>query len=131
MFRIRSFVLVLVALVLSGSTAWAGSNVWAHGFPKTAKNGDILIKGTATADSGFTLGKTGTAVVWPAGKKGGVITSFSITVNTTTGAWSANLTGLSQNTSYVIVVQVPETMGSTTQTIASPPRTREVDRDDD
>jgi hypothetical protein len=125
MFRIRSLALGLVVLMLFGSAVSAASNVWARGYPKTLKSGGIAIKGTATADAGFTLGKTGTAIVWPAGKHGGVVTSFSVTVDPTTGAWSATLTGLRPEVHYEIVVQVTQTMGSTTQTIATPPKLKE------
>src|SRR5262249_31491612 len=100
----RALALALGALLLVGSSVLAATNTWAPGFP-TIKGGVIKIKGTATADSGFTLGNKGTAVAWPAGRKGGVVTSFSINVDTTTGQWSADLTGLAANTRYVIVVQ--------------------------
>ena len=121
MFRIRAHALALGALLLFGSSVSAATNTWARGFP-TIKAGVIKIKGTATADSGFTLGSKGTAIAWPAGRRGGVVTSFSITVDTKTGQWSADLTGLKADTRYVIVVQVTQTKGSTTQTIATPPR---------
>src|SRR5262249_26175801 len=114
------------ALLLFGSFVSAATNVWARGFPKV-KAGVIKIKGTATADSGFTLGSKGTAIAWPAGRKGGIVTSFSITVDTKTGAWSADLTGLAADTRYVIVVQATRTKGSTTQTIATTPKSREVE----
>ena len=132
MFRIRSLALVLGALVLSAATVSAATNIWAHGFPKVLPSGDIAIKGTATADAGFTLGKTGTAVVWPAGRKGGVVTSFTtVTVDPKTGAWNATLTGLAREVHYVIVVQVTQTKGTTTQTIATPPKFREIEIEDD
>lgn len=129
MFRIRALALALAGLLLIGSSVSAATNIWAEDFPRT-RAGVIKIKGTATADSGFTLGKTGTAVVWPAGRRGGIVSSFSITVDTTTGQWSADLTGLNANTNYVVVVQVTQTKGTTTQTIATPPRSSRDDDDD-
>jgi len=63
MFRMRAPALALGALLLVGTSVSAATNTWAPGFPKV-KAGVIKIKGTATADAGFTLGKTGTAVVW-------------------------------------------------------------------
>lgn len=131
MFRIRSVAMSLMVFLVFASIASAATNVWAHGFPKRQKNGDILVKGTATADKGFTLGKTGTAIVWPAGNKGGVVTSFPVTVDPTTGVWSATLTGLPRGVNLEIVVQVTQTMGTTTQTIATPPKTRGHGDDDD
>jgi hypothetical protein len=115
------------------SISLAASNVWAPGFPKRQKNGDILVKGTATADKGSTLGKTGTAIVWPAGHKGGVVTSFPVTVDPTTGNWTGTLTGLQRNVNYEIVVQVSQTAstpGATPQTIATQPKTRGHGDDD-
>jgi hypothetical protein len=129
MFRMRAPALALGALLLVGTSVSAATNTWAPGFPKV-KAGVIKIKGTATADAGFTLGKTGTAVVWPAGRHGGIVTTFSITVDPTTGQWSADLTGLKAEIHYVIVVQVTQTKGSTTQTIATPPKSREIEDDD-
>jgi hypothetical protein len=128
MFRIRSLALGLVVFLLVGPAVSAASNVWAHGFPKTLRSGGIAIQGTATADAGFTLGKTGTAIVWPAGRKGGVVTSFTVTVDPATGVWSGTLTGLRPEVHYEIVVQVTQTMGSTTQTIATEPKRRENEK---
>jgi hypothetical protein len=129
MFRIRSVALALAALLLIGSSVSAASNVWAHGYPK-AKGTVIKIKGTATPDTGFTLGANGTAIVWPAGEKGGVVTTFPITVDPKTGQWSADLSGLKVDTNYEFVVQATQTMGTTTQTIATPPKSRRFDGDD-
>jgi hypothetical protein len=129
MFRFCAPALTLVALLIVDSSVSAATNVWAPGFPKTVA-GVIKVKGKATADTGFTLGSKGTAIAWPAGRNGGVVTSFSITVDPTTGQWSGDLKGLKADTTYVIVVQVTQTKGTTTQTIATPPRTREVEDDD-
>jgi len=129
MFCIRTLALILGTLLLIDSSVSAATNIWAPGFP-TVKAGVIKVKGTATADAGFTLGSKGTAIAWPAGRKGGVVTSFSITVDPKTGQWSGDLTGLKADTSFVIVVQVTQTKGATTQTIATPPRSREVEDDD-
>lgn len=131
MFRFRSIALSLIAFLLFSSFALAASNTWAPGFPKRQRNGDILVKGTAKADTGFTLGKTGTAIVWPAGHHGGVVTSFPVTVDPTTGIWTGTLTGLKKGVNYEIVVQVTQTMGTTTQTIATQPKTRGHGDDDD
>jgi hypothetical protein len=141
MFRMRTFVLVLGVLVLLSPNLFAGTNQWAEGYPKRASNGDILVKGTATADSTFTLTTgtgTGTAVVWPAGRKGGNIITFTNAVDVNCdGTWSATLTGmgLDPKVRYVVVVQITET-GSccATNTIATPPnvtRGREDDQGDD
>jgi hypothetical protein len=126
MFHIRSLALALAVLLVFAASVSAATNTWAHGFPKT-KAGVIKIKGTATADKGFTLGKTGTATVWPAGRHGGVVTSFPITVDPATGNWSADLSGLKAETHYVIVVQVSQTMAAVTQIIATTPKSTEVE----
>jgi hypothetical protein len=128
MFRIRTFALVLAVFALSASVLSAASNVWAHGFPKTVRAGGIMVKGTATADTGFTLGAKGSASVWPAGHKGGVVQSFDVTVDPKTGIWSASLTGLSAEKNYEIVVQVPQTKGTTTQQIATQPKVAENEK---
>jgi hypothetical protein len=129
MSRARIPALALCAVLLVGTTVLGATNTFAHGYPKT-KAGVTTVKGTATPDTGFTLGNKGTAVVWPAGRHGGVVTSFPITVDPTSGAWSADLTGLPARGNFVIVVQVTQTKGTTTQTIASPPKTRENEDED-
>jgi hypothetical protein len=123
MFSLRAPALAVGALLLFGSSVSAATNTWAHGFPK-ASGGVIKIKGTAVADAGNTLGTKGTAIAWPAGRHGGVVTSFSITVDSK-GNWSADLKGLKADTHYVIVVQVPQTKDKTTEIIATPPKTTE------
>jgi len=133
MFRVRTLALVLGVLVLFSPNLFAGTNVWAENYPKRTKTGDILIQGVATADACNTLGATGTALVWPAGRKGGIVTTTSITVNTCNGTWSATITGLDPKIQYVVVVQVTETGScacAVTNTIATQPRLARA-RDDD
>jgi hypothetical protein len=145
MFRIRTLVLVLGVLVLLSPSLSAGTNEWARNYPRRTKTGDILIKGTATPDSGFTLNNTGTgnaggtAVVWPAGRKGGNTITFTFDINAD-GTWSTTLTGmgLDPKVRYVVVVQVSESMTTgcgacavtTTNNIATEPRVATRDDDD-
>jgi len=142
MFRIRTLVLVLGVLVLLSPSLSAGTNEWARNYPRRTKTGDILIKGTATADSNATLTTgtgTGTAIVWPAGRKGGNLITFTFDVNAD-GTWSATLTStpstpLDPKVRYVVVVQVGESMTgcccvTTTNNIATEPRVASRDDDD-
>jgi hypothetical protein len=138
MFRIRSLVLVLGVLLLCSSGLSAQeSNVWGRNSPRRIKGGGISISGTATPGSGYTLSNSGLASAWLTGRKGGIVTTFPITVTvdpvTGVGTWSATLTGLTPATHYVIVVQVTESQTvncvTTTQTIATEPKT--VERPDD
>jgi hypothetical protein len=141
MFPTRTGLLILGALVLFSPSLSAGTSVWAEGYPQRNKSGDILVKGTATADGcGFTL-TTGTgkglAVAWPAGENGGTIISANIDVATDcSGNWSGTITGLDPKVSYVVVVQIMETAACCKSgTINTQPRTARAqengDDDDD
>ena len=138
MFRTRTLVLILGVLFLFSPSLSAATNVWARHYPKRDKAGDILIKGTATADTGFTLTTgtgTGTAVVWQAGKNGGVITTVAIDI-AADGTWSATLTGFDPTVRYNVVVQVTETMSGAccttiSNTIATQPVVTRAREDDD
>jgi hypothetical protein len=138
MSRIRSVVLALGFLVVFVQ-GLAATNTWARHYPREGKNaGEIRIKGTATADTGFTLVTgtgAGTAIVWPRGRHGGIVTTFPIDV-ADDGTWNTTLTGLTAGKHYYVVVEVSQTMTTgcppvtTTQTIATQPRTTEAEDDD-
>jgi hypothetical protein len=139
MFPIRTVLLSLGALVLFSPGLSAGTSVWAEGYPKRDKAGDILIKGTTKADCGSTLNTgtgTGTAVIWPAGENGGNIITITFDV-AADGTWNQTLTStsLDPKVRYVVVVQVGETSSCcATTTIATQPRVargREDGDDDD
>jgi hypothetical protein len=125
MLRIRRFLLALAGLALFAHGALAATNVWTANYPQSGTSaGQILISGTATPDAGATLAKVGSAHVWLAGANGGIATRVQITVDATTGAWSATLTGLTSGQSYNIVVQVLQRVsGANSQTIATTPAT--------
>jgi hypothetical protein len=106
----------------------AATNVWTTNYPQSGgacdAAGTILISGTATPDAGAKLAKNGSAHVWLTGSNGGILSRVTITVNQTTGAWSATLTGLTSGQSYNIVVQVVQRLGDdNSQTIATTPGT--------
>jgi hypothetical protein len=128
MSRIRRFLLALAGLAFFAHGAFAATNVWTANFPQTGTaTGQILVSGTATADTNFKLAKFGSASVWLAGTNGGTIKHFPVTVNQTTGAWTGTLSGLTSGTSYNIVVQVLQIRGGEdeppSQAIATAPGT--------
>jgi hypothetical protein len=119
--RISGFI-VAIALVglLVSRVHGAGGNTWAAGYPKASTMaGTILVKGTATADTGYTFTGTGQVAYWPVG--GGQVQTTTITVNGN-GTWGESpVSGLTTGTTYNVVVQVNEKSGMTTVTLATDP----------
>jgi hypothetical protein len=122
--NVRLTVIALFATMLLASRAAAqGTAAWSAGYPKTGNNnGGILVKGTTTPDCGWAIGATGAVVVWP--KNGGLIRTYNVTVNTTTGNWGESEVGVGDLTSgsqYNVVVQINLTKCGTTKVVATPP----------
>jgi hypothetical protein len=117
----------IIALVVAGLIALqvhaAGTNTWATGYPKTGTaTGTILVKGTATPDTGFTLSNTGQVAFWPVG--GGKVLFFNNLSVNADGTWGeTSVTGATSGVTYNVVVQINETSGQTGHTLATDPKT--------
>jgi hypothetical protein len=121
MMRIITFFLGVLVFCLFATQGHAQTAKWALGYPKQGTAaGTILIKGTSSAGTGWSLAGTASVTVWPKG--GGVITIKPITVNKTSGVWGeVAIGGLTSGTQYNIIVGVFQDKNMATQTIATDP----------
>jgi hypothetical protein len=122
--RTSTLLLVLVLLGLAAAPAQAqGTASWTTGYPKAGSgSGTIVIKGTTTPDSGWTVGATGQVIVWP--QNGGASTTQTFSVNCN-GSWGeVTISGLTTGQTYNVVVQIPVTSCSQGgATVATSPAT--------
>jgi hypothetical protein len=119
-----TFVIALVVIGLLASRIWAdGGNTWAAGYPKAGSNaGSILVKGTASLDTGFTFTGAGQVVYWPQG--GGQVVTAAITVDTTNGKWGeTTVTGLTTGVTYNVFVEANEKAGGVQFLLGTDPAT--------
>lgn len=113
---------LLAGAMASTSTTADGTVTWSTGYPKQgAGAGQMLVKGSATASTGFTLATSGTVKYFPQG--GGVPLTATVTINADGTFGETTISGLTSGVTYHVWVEVVENNATDQQTLACDPAT--------
>ena len=110
---------LLIVFHCCANQAWSqGTISWTSGYPQTNGCEGIDVKGIVQLDNGWTL--TSDVTVW-AWQDGGELQLATFAINC--GSWEGQVTGLTSDATYNLVVFVDVTDGCVVQTLAIEPRT--------